>query len=90
MIPILLYFAELNYICYSIYILNLKITVILFHIYDKNPNLNFYFSSWCCDSKIFVILVQMASYQHCLFLNSTTGYSLRHGLSLFLETNDSL
>lgn len=90
MIPILLYFTELNYIYYPIYTLNLKIKVISFHIYDKNSNLNFYLSSWCCDSKIFVILIQIVSYQHRVFLNSTTGYSLRHGFSLSLETNDSL
>lgn len=90
MIPVLLYFIELNYVCYPIHTLNLKITVISFHIYDKKPNLNFYLSSWCCDSKIFAILVLMVSYQHRVFLNSTTGYSLRHGLSLSLEINDSL
>lgn len=90
MIPVLLYFIELNYVCYPIHTLNLKITIISFHIYDKKPNLNFYLSSWCCDSKIFAILVLMVSYQHRVFLNSTTEYSLRHGLSLSLEINDSL
>lgn len=90
MSPILSYFTELNSMCYHIHRWNLRIEVILFHIYDKNPNLNFYPSSWCCDSKIFVISVQTGSPHHRLFLNSTTGCSLRHGASLYLETNDMI